>query len=72
MQLKIHAAKKLHARNTQTACHYTHLRVWVWNADKLHEISQLKLIKCVYWDDRIRKYLTSISQLLNFVGLLNS
>ena len=32
---------------------YTHLRVWVWNACKLHEISQLQLIKCVYWDDWI-------------------
>ena len=35
--LKMHPVKRLHARNTKTACEYTHLQVWVWDACKLHK-----------------------------------
>ena len=46
----MHAVTRLQRRNTQTACHYAHLQVRVWNTCKLHEISRLQLIKYVYWD----------------------
>ena len=31
------AVKRLHARNKKTACEYTHLQVWVWDACNLHK-----------------------------------
>ena len=51
------AVKRLHARNKETACEYTHLQVWVWDACNLHKlIIQLQLIKFVYWDNWIHSY----------------
>ena len=31
------AVKRLHARKKKTACEYTHLQVWVWDACNLHK-----------------------------------
>ena len=31
------AVKRLHGRNKKTACEYTHLQVWVWDACNLHK-----------------------------------
>ena len=31
------AVKRLHARSKKTACEYTHLQVWVWDACNLHK-----------------------------------
>ena len=31
------AVKRLHTRNKKTACEYTHLQVWVWDACNLHK-----------------------------------
>ena len=33
----MHAVKRLHALNKKTACEYTHLQVWVWDAFNLHK-----------------------------------